>query len=417
MDYLEYKNNHNGDILIREKNIEDIKNLNNLIFDCDGVLLNTSKSFDQAIKDTAEDFFTKILLLNKPIKPFVSNKDIILLRNTGGLGNDWDLSFVIILYYMACILLKFNSSPKKKREIYKCFKKLPRKYNTLQNRIDGLKSLQKLFYRLNINSNYLISNKDNGNYRLLDLTNKMDSTGLRSAKSALLSELVEQYDKIIELWDYIENLFGYQKLNLENPIKRIFEEIYLGSYIFKKIYKAHPKFYFGSGRIETEKLIPSIDFFQKLISNYSINKFGIASSRPSKQALYVLEPYKILEYFNSEALIFLNDIYKEERRVFKDTGNRIRLEKPHPFSLIKSAEKLRLKNDRIGYIGDTASDFIAVENANIESNYKFYSICVYGSSSEPEKLKNKFKELGANIIIEAPNDLLVLFEKIGREKI
>ncbi|MHA1385646.1 MAG: hypothetical protein ACTSR3_17985, partial [Candidatus Helarchaeota archaeon] len=126
---------------------------------------------------------------------------------------------------------------------------------------------------------------------------------------------------------------------------------------------------------------------------------------------------RIMEFFNQDALIFLNDIYGEERRIFRDTGKKIKLEKPNPFSLIKSASKLTPKNKKIGYVGDTVSDFLAVQNANKESEYKFFCICVYGSSSEPEKLKSKFKELKADIIIEKPNDLLDLFIKIGRQKV
>ena len=125
----------------------------------------------------------------------------------------------------------------------------------------------------------------------------------------------------------------------------------------------------------------------------------------------------ISNYFNQEALIFLNDIYREERRIFKETGENFRLEKPNPYSLISSARNIKPSNNNIAYIGDTASDFRAVQNANKEAEFNFSSICIYGSSTKPEKLKNKFKELGANLIIDNPNNLLELFEKIGRKKI
>ncbi|MHA1382538.1 MAG: hypothetical protein ACTSR3_02150, partial [Candidatus Helarchaeota archaeon] len=288
MVYLNYNNKNSGEIFIQEEIIEDIKDLTALIFDCDGVLLNTSKSFDQTIKDTVEYIFTKILHLKKPISPYVINEDIMLLRNTGGLGNDWDLTFMIIQYYFAIILLKFKNSPNYQREIVQTLKNLPNNYKTIQDRIAEFKSIENLLKKLNIAPNYLITNKENGNFRLIDLTNEMDAKGIESGRNILLSKLVPLYEDIKEVWRSLENLFGYEQPQLKNLTKRIFEEIYLGPDAFKRIYNSQPLFNFSDGHIKTESLIPSVDLFEELIFNYGIEKFGIASSRPADQALYVL---------------------------------------------------------------------------------------------------------------------------------
>lgn len=418
MNYVKFETKDKKEMFIEEEYIENLKNLDSLIFDCDGVLLNTANSFDQAIKNAIDYFFTNIIQFEKSIKSFVSNEDIVLLRNTGGLGNDWDLSFIIIFYYISLVLLRFQNTPDNKKLIVKTLLNIPDDFESLQKRINVFISFQSLFKKLKFTSNDLISVKEKGNYKLNELTNKMNSNGLESGKLALIDRLKLVYPDIDKIWIKLENLFGYELPHLDNLIKRLFEEIYLGSEMFKKIYEADPIFYFGPGLIENESLIPSSDLFQKLILNYGFKKFGIASSRPENEALYVLNRFNIItDYFNENALIFLNSIYKEEQRIVENTGEKIRLEKPNPYSLMLTARNITPTNNEIAYIGDTASDLIAVQNANKENEFIFYSICVYGTSPEPEKLKNKFREIKANIIIPDPDNLLDLFEKIGRNKI
>lgn len=57
-----------------------------IIFDIDNVLVDTTKSYDFSIKETAEFFINKD----------VSFEDIKKVRNSGGFNNDWDLTHKII---------------------------------------------------------------------------------------------------------------------------------------------------------------------------------------------------------------------------------------------------------------------------------------------------------------------------------
>ena len=252
MNYFKYETVDKKELLIQENFINILMELDSLIFDCDGVLLNTSKSFDQAIKYTIDYLFLNIFELQKPTKPFVTNEDIITLRNTGGLGNDWDLSFIIILYYFSTILLKFQNSSKNKELIIQTIENLKTKFNTLQERIDQLKIFSNLFQRLEISADDLTITKEEGPYTLFNLTKQMDASGIKSGGNVLLKWLDSNYKEIHKLWDKIEGLFGYDLPHLENLTKMVFEEIYLGSDGFKKIYNSKPLFFFGPGLIENE---------------------------------------------------------------------------------------------------------------------------------------------------------------------
>lgn len=73
-----------------------------LIFDIDGVLVDVSKSYREAIKETAEYFTGRV----------ISAEEIQEYKNRGGLNNDWDLTEAII---------KGNGKSVDKRKIIKKF--------------------------------------------------------------------------------------------------------------------------------------------------------------------------------------------------------------------------------------------------------------------------------------------------------
>jgi histidinol-phosphate aminotransferase len=63
-----------------------------VIFDMDGVLVNVSQSYRQAIKKTVEYMLEK----ECGLKAIISSQDIDELKKIPGFNNDWDLSFALI---------------------------------------------------------------------------------------------------------------------------------------------------------------------------------------------------------------------------------------------------------------------------------------------------------------------------------
>lgn len=74
-------------------------NCDGIIFDMDGVLVDVSKSYRQAIKQTVE----LVLQIKFGIKINVETKDIETLRRIPGFNNDWDLSFELARFLSAGI--------------------------------------------------------------------------------------------------------------------------------------------------------------------------------------------------------------------------------------------------------------------------------------------------------------------------
>lgn len=70
-----------------------------VIFDVDGVLFETSGSFDTAVKVTTHDVLTQVFGQEDP-RP-VTEPELRLFRKAGGLNNDWDMAFTLIALRLA----------------------------------------------------------------------------------------------------------------------------------------------------------------------------------------------------------------------------------------------------------------------------------------------------------------------------
>src|SRR4030042_5694897 len=72
-----------------------------LIFDMDGVLVDVSRSYRQAIQRTVQIYFETCLGLEKGRRHLITKEDISLFKSTGGFNNDWELTSALILYLLS----------------------------------------------------------------------------------------------------------------------------------------------------------------------------------------------------------------------------------------------------------------------------------------------------------------------------
>lgn len=70
-----------------------------VIFDVDGVLFETSHSFDVAVMATTQDLLTQVFGMAAPIP--VTEPELRVFRKAGGLNNDWDMAYVLIALRLA----------------------------------------------------------------------------------------------------------------------------------------------------------------------------------------------------------------------------------------------------------------------------------------------------------------------------
>ena len=73
-----------------------MKPKNLIAFDMDGVIIDVSGSYRDVVRQTARLFFRPAGAWKKLPEPLFKLSDLAAVKQSGGLNNDWDLTFVVI---------------------------------------------------------------------------------------------------------------------------------------------------------------------------------------------------------------------------------------------------------------------------------------------------------------------------------
>lgn len=335
-----------------------------LIFDMDGVLIDVSRSYRKTIQQTIHVYLERCLGLKAHL---VSNEEISLFKSAGGFNNDWDLTSGFLLF-----LLSVSKPPPlpKKRKLHS----LEATVLYLRQQLSCFRQSRPLSFKRKTLSSFLEKVKASGG-------------GLRGVRSVL----GEKWDG----WIYRSG-----DLDKENLVKRIFQEIYLGEK-FASHYHLQPLFYRDKGLYLREKLLIRKEILSSLRKRV---KLGIASGRPRFEAELALKRFQLTHYFDS--IVTLDECEEEEGHMFKTTGKRLKLTKPHPFSLQKVIAEAGIPHPQCGYIGDVVDDMMAAKRARKTSN--MLAIGFLGNPPHRKERKKSLLQAGADFLIETPDELLHL---------
>ena len=346
-----------------------------LIFDMDGVLIDVSRSYRETIQRTVHIYLKRCLGFESIKRRLITKNEIALFKSIGGFNNDWDLTSGILLY----LLSLSGIPPQPKRE----------RFSSIQEIVSYLK-------KVSSNSHKNIANLYKKKYLppLLERV-KSEGGGLIGIRRALGSS-----------WNGW--IYGAGDLNQENVVKRIFQEVYLGER-FTSYYHLQPLFYRKSGYHLREKLLIPKGILAILRKKL---RMGIASGRPKFEAELALKRFHLLPYFDS--VITLDECDEEETRIYRSTGKWRRCSKPHPYSLLRAVREIGLSHPRCGYVGDVADDMKAAQAAK-----KTFPMLVIGFLINRKRRRQITESLfaaGADCIIENPKDLLRLVSPPSAEK-
>ncbi len=176
-------------IFVDTAKIDKIKSLDCIIFDCDGVLIDVSNSYDLAIEKTTDFMvkeFAKIEQSN-----FVSTQMIDGFKATGGFNDEVDVTYAMILSIVAANKLK------------KPFSEF-----------------------------------------IFDVIKNSDQSGIQS---------VEKYIDTLKVdLSEIRKKLAYPGPRYTNVLSSIFDEIFYGTELYYNLYKKNPNFFDGKGLIEND---------------------------------------------------------------------------------------------------------------------------------------------------------------------
>jgi HAD superfamily hydrolase (TIGR01548 family) len=343
----------------------NLKKMDILIFDMDGVLIDVSRSYRETIQRTVKIYLETCLGFKKGKTEPVTKEDISLFKSAGGFNNDWDLTSGILLFLLS--ISGLSRLPKRK------------KFLSMGEVISHLNAQSAQFNR---NISQIVRRKD-----LPPFVEKvrLAGGGLKGVRKVLKSSW--------EGW-----VFGDGDLDQENVVKRIFQEVYLGEK-FTSFYHLPPLFYKNQGLYLRERLIISRNILSSLRKR---SRLGIASGRPRFEAELALKRFRLSPYFYS--MVTLDECQEEETRIFRTTGKKVRYTKPHPYSLLKVAREIDILNPQCGYVGDVVDDMLAARAARKELD--ILAIGFLHGRKKNKAIKDSLLKAGADLIVKSPRGLL-----------
>ncbi|QLH11568.1 HAD family hydrolase [Nitrosarchaeum sp. AC2] len=304
-------------IHIDDSILDDLISTDGIIFDCDGVLIDITKSYDLAIDKTVQYVLENFSQIRNSIK--IDSKIIDGFKSSGGFNDEVDLTYASILSLIAATKLK----------------------------------------------------KDQHEF-IFDVISNADSSGILS---------VEKYvEKLVDISD-IKNKLAYPGTHQNNPLYKIFDQIFYGPELYLKLFKQHSQFS-ESGLIENDVVILD-QLLIKQLKNKFTKKPSIVTGRGKESVKHSLKI--LLDEFDQKNSVFLEDEPRE-------------LAKPNPASLIRSIKGMNSKC--CIYVGDSMEDFIMAKKAT-EQGCKVIFCGIIGTSKNPQEKLKLFENNGAMLVIES----------------
>jgi len=378
-------------IYIKKDSAKALSDVSRLIFDFDGVLVQTSQSYRQAIRRVVDYYFLEILGFEGERGKLATLRDVQRFKDTGLYNNDWNLTYAIITYYLALLMRKLQQK-RVLQDFTKQFSDI--QFSDVNSFLQTLREIGDFLRRYGLNATELVEMKNDGVVGIESLLKRVRLENQSSLEAALKPILLEAGGKQLT---FIKKMVPY---DLEKPdlLKRLFEELYLGAKLFSKFYGVPSIFKFGECFLEKEIFIPTKKTFDTLRLRFG--KFAIYSEKPRDQGMYLLEKNNFEEYFNENECTFQEEIPW-------GAG------KPNPTFFIEMVEKSAGKAGRVAYVGDDIADALLVKNARLQGLLNTLFFGVLCSSQYSDQLFSQYKEHGADAVMTDVNDIPHLYASLG----
>jgi len=382
-------------IYLKKDSVRALSDITRIVFDFDGVLVQTSQSYRQTIRKVVDHYFLEILGLEGEKGKLATLGDVQKFKDTGLYNNDWNLSQAIITYYLFIVLRRLEQKHVL-RNFTKRFSNI--QFSELLGFLQILGEVGIFLRRHGINATELVEMRNDNVVGLQSFLALFNENPFENTLEAIFPQVGSEKITLIR------TLVPYD-VGKPDLLKRLFEESYLGAEIFKKFYGLPSIFKFKESFLEKEAFIAAKKTLEVLSLRFG--KFAIYSEKPRAQGMYLLEKNNSIEYFDEEYSIFHEDLVESEA-----DNEAVTLGKPNPILFIELIEKV-VKNGRAAYVGDGVADVLLVENARLEglSNVSFLGVLC--SSQYQYKLFSRYMKHEADAIMTDVNDIPRLLASLG----
>lgn len=365
-----------GTSYIRYDSVEKLSDLAGIVLDCDGVLIDESTSYDEAIKEAVSKI-VGIVTGYEVDSELVSSNIIYTLRGIGSFNNDWDTTYLLSVILSTWIAAE--------------------KGDGIHGRLERVKAGDfSLGPSQQIDST--LREKLKNRVRELDIFLGQLEMSALPIKDVLDRALHSQY---AQLRTDIEECLRYPGEYGRSLVVTVFDEIYFGSDNIRNIRDKGPYFSYR-GKINDERLLVSEDTLRKL-REYA-GRLALSTGRGSWETYKTLG--RLADYLDRDACVFIGDL------AAANPSQKSAYEKPSPWPLQKAASSLSV-DGRILYVGNSVEDLLMFENANrLEGRYLFAGI--YSGVKALEML-DVWLERGVDMAIPSLNHLPRVLKHLSGE--
>jgi phosphoglycolate phosphatase-like HAD superfamily hydrolase len=304
-------------IYLDDSCIDLLDSIDTIIFDCDGVLIDITKSYDLAIIKTTQYVLENFSKISDSID--VDFKIIDGFKSTGGFNDEVDLAYAAILSLVAA----------------KKLKKDPTEF-------------------------------------IFDVIKNSDSNGIVTVEKYLQNQT-----DISE----IKNQLSYPGTHHDNPLYQIFDQLFYGSELYKKLFDKDSKFS-EPGLIEQDDVILNNSLLELLEKKFN-SKIAMVTGRGKESVRYSLK--ELLPRFDLKNSVFLEDESRD-------------LAKPNPKPLFDSIKGMNGISTL--YVGDSMEDFIMAKRVT-EMGSKTTFCGIMGTSKNPQEKLELFEKNEAVLVLDS----------------
>jgi phosphoglycolate phosphatase-like HAD superfamily hydrolase len=365
-----------GPAWARSLRIRDLREVDAVVFDCDGVLIDSRKSYDVSIMDVADTIIRMLFQVRLSWRK-LGPRLISQLRQTGLFNNDWDTTYAIVMF--AALALAEQD------------------YYAIPDQID---------WRNQQN----IGPSTNGRHVTSSVSRTVESFSRTLSDDgrgwAAVNRYVEENsERSKSTLTKVRELLGYPGFPPACLLATIFDEVYHGRLLYKKMYGVPPRYYSGKGMIENERVLVKPRDLDLLCTIIGQNKLAIATGRPYLGVEHVLG--RMMKRFDLEASFFLGDI-----GVYPEASKYEPFVKPSGKGLVRARDALQ--SAMMVSVGDSAEDLKMVENARLEDVPVLFA-GVYRTTCGPTEKAQFFRERCADLILPTARQLGYVLEKVKNE--
>ena len=346
-----------GAAWIKSSRIAQFQKIDAIAYDCDGVLVDARKSYNATIPRTVNQLLRMTTGIKLPWNQ-IAPRTIAMLRQTGCFNNDWDTTYALTLFSVLTLPLRVVQRIVANPSRVVRFK--PRR--TVPTEIIAI--VKKFSSNLKRNSNPS---------EAVDrfVSNNSPTETCRQFIAPLKTQL------------------GYPGNPPDALLPTLFDEIYHGPVLFRRMYGADACHNQSRGLIENERLLVKRHDLNKICRIIGGRRLAIITGRPYIATEYVLRD--MLGCFNLKASLFIGDIDVHPELATKLATYR------KPSGLGLSHVRRALASDMLLYIGDSAEDVDMVKNARTEE--PVLSASVYGTGSDQAERLKFFINRGADLVL------------------